>query len=295
VRLTVPYLAAALLLAAAVVPSQRPAAESPLVSVDWLAQHLKDPKLVLLHVGTKASYERAHIPGARYAYMMDLHTWEPLALEMLPPETLRQKLAALGIGDESMVVIYSAPGGLGSATRMHLVLDHAGLPPAKILQGGLPAWIAAGHQPTSDPSSATQGRLSPLKVSGVVVDADFVKAHLGKPGYAVVDGRARSFYDGVEAGGNEPQRHKAGHIPGALSIPFNTVQGQGETLKSVEELRRIFADAGVKPGDVVVGYCHIGVQVTLVLAAARTLGHRVLLYDGSFDDWSQRGLPVEAK
>jgi thiosulfate/3-mercaptopyruvate sulfurtransferase len=290
----VPYLAAALLLAAAVVPSQRPAAESPFVSADWVAQHLKDPKLVLLHVGTKASYETAHIPGARYAYIMDLHTWEPLALEMLPPDTLRQKLAALGISNGSMVVIYSAPGGLPSATRMHLVLDHAGLPPAKILQGGLPAWIAAGHQPTSDPSPATEGKLSPLKVSGVVVDAEFVKAHLGKTGYAVVDGRARSFYDGVEAGGTGPHR-KSGHIPGALSIPFNTVQGQGETLKPVEELRRIFADAGVKPGDVVVGYCHIGVQVTLVLAAARTLGHKVLLYDGSFDDWSQRGLPAETK
>ena len=290
-----PHLAAAILLLVAVLPAQRPAAESPLVSVDWLTQHLKDPKLVLLQVGSKSSYERAHIPGARYADFMSLHSWEPLALEMLPPDTLRQKLAALGISDDSTIVIYSSPGGLPSATRTHVLLDHAGLRPAKILQGGLPAWIAAGNQPTADPSPATQGTLSPLTVSGVIVDAEFVRAHIGKPGYAIVDGRARSFYDGVEVGGNEQQRHKSGHVAGALSIPFNSVQGQGETLKPVEELRRIFADAGVKPGDVVVGYCHIGVQVTVVLAAARALGHKVLLYDGSFDDWSQRGLPVEAK
>ena len=65
-------------------------------------------------------------------------------------------------------------------------------------------------------------------------------------------------------------------------------------LRSDAELRGLFTAAGVKPGDTVIAYCHIGQQATAALFAARTLGHKVLLYDGSFEDWSRHdGFPVE--
>ena len=76
-------------------------------------------------------------------------------------------------------------------------------------------------------------------------------------------------------------------------MPFESVFTDDLKLKSPEELTALFAKASVKPGDTVIGYCHIGQQATAMLFAARALGHRVLLYDGSFEDWARRGYPIE--
>jgi thiosulfate/3-mercaptopyruvate sulfurtransferase len=80
---------------------------------------------------------------------------------------------------------------------------------------------------------------------------------------------------------------------GAANVPFNSVFDDSLRVLPVEELRRRFAAAGVAQGDTVVAYCHIGQQATVVLFAARLLGHPVRLYDGSMDDWEKRGLPLE--
>jgi thiosulfate/3-mercaptopyruvate sulfurtransferase len=171
-----------------------------------------------------------------------------------------------------------------------LTLQYAGADPV-FLDGGLGAWTRGGNATTADVTPAKQGKLSPLKIRPVVVDAAYIQANVGKPGIAIVDGRAGSFYDGVQEGG-PPDARKKGHIQGAVSVPFTEITTTSLNLKSADELRALFAKAGVKPGDRIVGYCHIGQQATAMLFAARTLGHDVVLYDGSFEDWSRRGLPV---
>jgi thiosulfate/3-mercaptopyruvate sulfurtransferase len=105
-------------------------------------------------------------------------------------------------------------------------------------------------------------------------------------GHALIDARDASFYDGVQSGGRRPEAPKFGHIPGAFSLPFTELTNDGLMLRSADELQARFAKAGVKAGDTVIGYCHIGQQATAMLFAARTLGLKVLLYDGSFEDWS---------
>jgi thiosulfate/3-mercaptopyruvate sulfurtransferase len=77
-------------------------------------------------------------------------------------------------------------------------------------------------------------------------------------------------------------------------VPFTELTDvQSFLFKSPSQLGALFAAAGVAPTDTIVGYCHIGQQATAMLFAARTLGHPVLLYDGSFEDWSRKDLPVE--
>ncbi|HEY4274627.1 MAG TPA: rhodanese-like domain-containing protein, partial [Rhizomicrobium sp.] len=110
------------------------------------------------------------------------------------------------------------------------------------------------------------------------------------PGYTIVDARAPEFYNGEKPGS---ENAVLGHVPGAHNIPFTSVTGPDGKLKSPEELKALFAQAGVKPGDHILAYCHIGIQATAVIFAARTLGMEAELYDGSFQDWSKRGLPVE--
>lgn len=275
------------------------ARNSLVVDTAWLTKHLSDPDLVLLHVGDKAGYEAAHIPGARYASMSDVsvseHTAKGLMLEMPPADDLRKRLEALGISDHSRVVVYYGKDWVSPSTRILFTLDHAGLGGrSSLLDGGMDGWVRGGGPVTKDVPAPRTGKLSALRIRPIVVDAQTVRSRLGARGFAVVDGRSPSFYDGVDTGGQHDEKHKTGHIRGAASIPFTDITDDKLVLKSPTELEALFTKAGVKPGDTVIGYCHIGQQTTAMLFAARTLGHPVLLYDGSFQDWSRHAdFPVE--
>ncbi|MEA2492034.1 MAG: thiosulfate/3-mercaptopyruvate sulfurtransferase [Acidobacteriota bacterium] len=274
--------------------------ESLLVDAAWLKQHIKDPDLVLLQVGDPESFDAAHIAGARKLTLQDIHvsehTPQGLILEMLPAEELRTRLEALGISDRSRIIVYYGKDWVSPTTRILLTLQYAGLGArASMLDGGLAAWQRAGGAVTKEASVAKKGKLSPLHIQPLVVDGQTVRARLGTKGYAVVDGRASVFYDGVEAGEDHGGvKQRLGHVRGALSIPYTDITTDDLHVKPTAELRAMFDKAGVKPGDTVIGYCHIGMQTTAMLLAARILGHDVLLYDGSYQDWSRHAdYPVE--
>jgi thiosulfate/3-mercaptopyruvate sulfurtransferase len=294
-------LAALALLCAAAAPRTMPAqmAVAPsapvVVSTEWLARHLKDPGLVLIHVGEKAEYDAGHIPGARYVRLDDISVTSHdhasgLMLEMPTPDSLRARLEALGISDRSRVVVYYGNDWVSPATRVIFTLDYAGLgSSAALLDGGMPAWKAEGRPLTTDAPKQSRGQLAALRIKPIIVDAEWVKSRLGSPSLHLIDGRAAAFYDGVEKGGS-----RKGRVAGAKSLPYTEVMDDKLRLRSAAELRALFARAGVAAGDTVVAYCHIGQQATAVLFAARSLGHPVLLYDGSYQDWSRRAeLPVE--
>jgi thiosulfate/3-mercaptopyruvate sulfurtransferase len=287
-------LASSLAASAAIAQTPR---DQLVVSATWLQQHANDPDIVLLHVGNKATYDAGHIAGARYVDYASTLTSNPgasgLTLEMLPATELHDRLAALGIGDNSRVIVYQSDDMWTPSTRVMLTLDYAGLSKVSWLDGGQKAWVASGGKLTADVPQVQPGTLAALKLRPVVVDADFVQAHLNTPGYTIVDSRATAFYDGSRTGGRSPNEHKTGHIVGAVNVPFDSFTQADVILKPASEIAATFTRAGVKPGDTVVTYCHIGQQATATLFAARTLGFTVMLYDGSFEDWSKRNLPVD--
>lgn len=273
-----------------------------LVSTSWLAQHINDKNLVLLHVGDKKEYDAQHIPGARFVSLNDMSisghdTPGALMLQMLPAEQLHDRLAALGISNNSRVIVYYGNDWVTPATRVVYTLNYAGLGAnTSLLDGGMQAWKHDSHDVTDKVPEAEKGSLAALSIQPIVVDAEWVKNNIGKPGISVVDGRAASFYNGTDTGEGMGVKHRTGHIAGAKSVPYTEITTDDLKLKSVPELEAIFEKAGVKPGDTVVGYCHIGQQATGMLFAARLTGHKVLLYDGSFEDWSRHtDYPVETK
>jgi thiosulfate/3-mercaptopyruvate sulfurtransferase len=262
------------------------------VSSSWLAAHLSDPNLVLLHVGEKDAYPAKHIAGARLVSLKNIsvseHSGQGLMLEMPKADDLRQRLEALGISDDSRVVVYYGKDWVSPSTRVIFTLDYAGLGDhAVLLDGGMDGWIREGQKVTDVVPAEKKGALSPLKIKPIVVDSAYVRANIGKPGIDVIDGRDAVYYDGVERGGSHDGPQRPGHIAGARSLPFTEITDDQLMLRSPDQLTALFEKAGVKPGDTVVGYCHIGQQATAMLFAARTLGHKVLLYDGSFEDWSR--------
>lgn len=276
--------------------------ESLVVDAAWLAKHLKDPNLVLLHVGDKAEYDAKHIPGARHVTLQDIARPTDMAagdlhLQMPEADDLRRRLENLGISNDSRVVVYYGKDWISPATRVIFTLDYAGLGDrASLLDGGMQAWIAAGNATSDAAPAAKKGSLKPLKTKPLIATGDEVRASIGKKGVAIIDSRAPAFYDGVETGGMHDKPHKTGHIAGAGSVPYTEVVNDKLFLKSPEELKALFAKAGVKPGDAIITYCHIGQQATATLFAARALGYPVRLYDGSFEEWSRReDAPVEKK
>jgi thiosulfate/3-mercaptopyruvate sulfurtransferase len=195
------------------------------------------------------------------------------------------------------VIVYLPRGNasVASAARVIFTFDYAGLgDQVSLLDGGLVAWVRAGRQTSTDVPAPMNGTLAPLAIRPIVVDAEYVKANISSPNVSIVDARVSNFYTGAQTGGNPTAgSHKTGHITGAKSVPFSETVGDGNLLKSPAALQKLFTDAGVKPGDTVVAYCHIGQQATQVILAARTLGYKTLLYDGSFEDWSRKDYPVE--
>ena len=269
------------------------------VSTAWLASHLTDANLVLFHLGARPDYDAAHIPGARFLTLgeiavSDSSTPAGLTLQMPEPEDLRARLEKIGISDDSRIIVSYGRDRIAMATRVLYTLDYAGLGDrVSLLDGGMEAWLREKREVTTEAPAARAGKLSPLKVQPTVVDADFVRGKLGAPGFVVIDARTPAFYSGAQTGGQGDRMHRTGHIAGAANVPYTDTLAADQTLKPTADLSAMFAAAGAKPGDTVIGYCHIGQQATAMLFAARTLGFKVLLYDGSFEDWSRKAdLPV---
>jgi thiosulfate/3-mercaptopyruvate sulfurtransferase len=266
------------------------------VTTEWLAAHLGEPGLVILHVGddrSRPTYDAGHIPGAYF-----VHPWNELAaprqegalyLELPTPELLKATLESKGISNASRVVVYAADGYNTPTTRTYLTLEYAGLGGRiAVLDGGLEAWKAAGRPVTADVPAPGKGSFTLALRPDLVVDAAFVHGNVENPKVAVIDARNEEFYNG-----RETNQGRNGHIPGARSIPFPSIIDSAGRFKDQATLRTMFAKAGAEPGDRVVTYCHIGQQATFVWFAARLAGYEAVLYDGSFQDWAKRTeLPV---
>lgn len=296
-RISIPGVVAAALLTvtASVASGQTP---TPLlVDAEWLSEHLTDRDLIVLQAESDQEYVKEHIPGARLIREEELarpHNHSDLKdmmLELPEPDVLRTKVASLGISDNSRIVVYfGADGSVQSATRIIFTLDYLGLGGrTSLLNGGLTAWKRAGKPVTATVAPVTRGTLTPRAPQNVVADAALISALPARPGYRLVDARATVFYKGVEPTMNG----KAGHIPGAINIPFTQFTDTNAMIER-DRVADVFDRAGVKPDDAIVAYCHVGQQATAVVFAARLLGHPVMLYDGSFQDWAvnNRG-PVE--
>lgn len=267
--------------------------QSMIVSTDWLAKHLNDKSLVLLQIGDRKEYDAAHIPGAQFIQTSDISTprGQGLSLELPPVEQLKATFEKLGISDNSHIIVYFSKDWVTPTSRVYFTLDYLGFGDrTSILDGGLPAWMAEKRSVTTEVIAPKPGKFTLRPNSKLVVDVTWVSANLKKPGVAILDARDGKFYDGTEKG----MMPRAGHIPGAKNIPFGSLVYESDNkFKSPEALHQLFANVNVKDNHTVVTYCHIGQQASLLYFVARYLGYDTHLYDGSFQDWSNRSdLPV---
>lgn len=273
-----------------------------LVATAWLARHLDDPRVVVLHVAReRAHYDQGHVPGARFVGWNEITATRDGVPNELPPVADLQKLfERLGIGDAARVVIYGDNAGL-SAARVYFTLDYLGHGErAALLDGGLEKWRAERRAVSTDEAAAREARFTPRVRSRVVTDLDVMRdfswaaANVAGARVALIDARPVAEYTGETPGEGVA---RGGHIPGAANVFWmrNVVSRENPLMRPAAELRRLYEDAGARRGDTVVTYCRTGGQASHAYFTAKYLGYDVVMYDGSFFEWSNReGTPVVA-
>jgi thiosulfate/3-mercaptopyruvate sulfurtransferase len=254
-----------------------------LVSTDWLATRLDDPKLVLLHVtGEQKSYQAGHIPGARFLPWSELVTTrEGIWTELPPVADLQRLFERLGVSDDTRVILYGDNLVLAAA-RAYFTLDYLGHGEhAALLDGGLEKWRAEGRAVSAQTPEWKPGRLTPHPRPEVVPDLEAVRNRA--PGRILLDARPAAEY-------------AAGHIGGAINLFWmdGLLSKDNPVLRPIPELRRLYETAGMPPGSRVVTYCWVGLQASESYFILKYLGYDPALYDGSFTDWSSKGAPVVA-
>ena len=275
-----------------------------LVSVDWLHDHFNDPNVVVLdasyHLPTAkrdpdAEFIEQHIPDALRFDIEEISDHDASLPHMLPTsEQFDEAMQDLGVGAGMQVVVYDSVG-LFSAARAWWMFRYFGHDEVAVLDGGLPAWIGAGHSVESGRGKVVPPP-HPFK-SCVhphwVVDADNLLQNIDSKEHLVLDARANPRFKGEAA---EPRPGvRAGHIPGSANVPFSDLlDSETGRFKSVDEMRHRFADAGVDHLPVVVS-CGSGVTACVLALGLEVAGlPEPKLYDGSWSEWGSRDdLPIE--
>jgi thiosulfate/3-mercaptopyruvate sulfurtransferase len=261
------------------------------VSTDWLASHLTDKDLAVLDVGPdKTAYETGHIPGALFVSLSDIRSQQGSGAQMPSMDRLVSLTRQLGLDYNNRIVCYSDDGGLAAA-RMYVVLDYLGLGyKASLLDGQIQKWCQENRQMSKEEPTVTASAFTPIINPDVLVampqvwDVAWTASCVSDAPVAVIDARPPDEYSGkVTSQGASC----SGHIPGAVNVPWkdNVVSGPAPVLASPDALRKMYADAGVKPGDMVVTYCRTGMASAYTYFVTKYIGYDSHFYDGSIIDW----------
>lgn len=261
-----------------------------LVSTEWLAQHLGEADLVVVDStwfmpasgrSGRAEYLQAHIPAARFVDIDELSDRSSPLPHMLPSAAeFGAAMERLGVGRNNRIVVYdNSP--IHTAARGWFMLRHFGAPHVAILDGGFQKWTAEGRPTDSgEPSPPRQGSFDPIERDEIATKEQL----LAGTGLPWIDARGRPRFEGTE---DDPRPGiAAGHGPGARNLPFASLYRDDGTFKSVDEIRKLFAGAGVDPSRPFIASCGSGVTANSVLFAAHLLGNDdTRLYDGSWSEW----------
>ena len=268
-----------------------------LVSTDWLAEHLDDPDLVVLDcapsftmaeagdgftVGSgRAAYQASHIPEAGFADIVEdlSDTDSPLQFAMPTPEAFCASMGALGVGDDSRVVLYDREPPVMWASRVWWMLRWVGFDQAALLDGGMPAWSADGRPSSAEPVTRPPATLTPAPRPRIVADRDEVLAAIGDGATCVVDTFHEAHYRGDEAMYGRP-----GHVPGAANMSAMALFDETGRFRPADELAALATD---DPAARTITYCGGGIMASTVAFALTRLGFDdVAVYAASLQEWA---------
>ena len=269
-----------------------------IVSTDWLAEHLDSPDVVVVDASWALEEETAgvgtpyddyldeRIPGAVF-FDIDRIADESTDLpHMLPsPEKFAAEMRRLGIGDGHKVIVYDTFAPF-AAPRAWWMFRYFGHDDVAVLDGGLEKWTLEGHPTESgEPRPRQERHFTARPRASLLATLEDVKRALEKGDPPVLDARSPGRFCGQEP---EPRPEvPSGHMPGAKNLHYAKFLNVDGTIKSPEEIRAIFAEAGVDPARRAIFTCGSGVTACMPALAAAVIGHEDhAVYDGSWTEWA---------
>ena len=266
-----------------------------LVSAEWLKENLADPDLVIIDatviverdasgnfrsINGRENYEAGHIPGAVFAdLMVELSDADsPLQFGMPSPEQFAAAMGALGVGDDSRVVIYDAMGSSWAA-RVWWMLRWIGFDRAALLDGGQQGWTAAGGELSTDVVEPSPRSLSVNLRPGLIADQAEVRESIANDSVALIDVLPEVHYRGEWSMYARP-----GHITSAVNVPVMSLFDETGRFRSDEELAGMFAG---DHGQRTITYCGGGIAASASAFAMTRLGYEnVAIYAASLEEWA---------
>jgi thiosulfate/3-mercaptopyruvate sulfurtransferase len=269
-----------------------------LVDANWVQQHLHDRKVRLVEVDVDTTaYDQSHIPGA-VGWNWTSQLSDGIRRDIAGREEFSKLLQKSGIDRDTTVVLYGDNNNWFAAWA-YWQLKLYGHADVRIINGGRKFWLDNGlplsvdipsHQATSYHLPEASNRLRAFR--------DDILPRLGEKGFALVDVRSPAEFNGevIAPPGMTETAQRAGHIPGAKSVPWAQTVREDGTFKSPEELRALYEAKGVTPDQDVIAYCRIGERSSHTwFVLHELLGYkRVRNYDGSWTEWgSMVNVPIE--
>ncbi|WP_320197766.1 sulfurtransferase [Agrobacterium sp. rho-13.3] len=273
-------------------------ASDALVTADWLKQNLENPKVKVFEVSVDTGvYERGHIPGAAN---LNWHTdlVDKQRRDIASRENFQSLLQKAGVGDDTTIVLYGDNNNWFAAWGAWVFETYGLGDRVKILDGGRKLWEAEGL-PLDTATKGTKETKLTLAEQNPEVRArflDVVAVAEGKHNIKLIDIRSSDEYSGkiFAPDGVKELSVRAGHIPGAVNVPWGTIVNKDGTFKSADEIKKIYAEKGIDGSAPIITYCRIGERSSHTwFALKKILGYDVRNYDGSWTEYGNAvGVPI---
>jgi len=269
-----------------------------LVSTDWVAQHGGDPGVRVVEVDVDtAAYDQGHVPGA-IGWNWTTELCDTLVRDIIPADRFASLMERAGIAPDTTIVLYGDNNNWFAAWAFWQLKIY-GHQDVRIMNGGRKKWLAEGRQLSTDPPKVKPTTYTPGKPDmSLRAFLPEVREAMERESASLVDVRSPQEFTGeILAPPGLPETcQRGGHIPGATNVPWAKACNDDGTFKTVEELRQLYAGAGVAPDKPVIAYCRIGERSSHTWFVLKyLLGYKdVKNYDGSWTEWGNLvGAPVE--
>jgi thiosulfate/3-mercaptopyruvate sulfurtransferase len=277
--------------------AQEAAAPEVLVTTDWLAENLTNPSVRVIEVSVVPGvYERGHVPGAvNFIWHTDLVS--TTIRDIVSAADFETLVRAAGISDDTTVVLYGDNNNWFAAWGAW-IFNLYGHQDVRILDGGRVKWEAEGRELSLTPPTFEAGTFTVTETRPELraLLPDVLEVVNGDAQKALIDIRGAKEYSGeiFAPEGVQELSVRAGHIPGAVNVPWGQNVNADGTFKSVEELRALYADLGIDGSTPIITYCRIGERASLTwFVLSQLLGYDAAVYDGSWTEYGNVvGLPI---